>query len=272
MVKSSLVSRIIHRLIPYRFWVQFAFLAAWLAPLRYFRICSPVFHCYACPLAAFGCPLGVLAQFSALHVIPFVTIGILVIVGAFMGTMVCGWMCPFGLLQDLAAKVPWRKFQLPSWVGYGRYVMLGVTVLAIPYFFGEDHILFICRICPAGALEAGVPGMVQQAMANEPVVWPSMVKLVILGVFLVAIFLVKRPWCRIFCPLGGIFSLFNRVSVVFMGLNKEACTQCNRCHTLCDINVKPDQQPNDTSCIRCYDCTKCGPKALTVKSILDGNS
>lgn len=272
MVKSSLFSRFMHWLIPYRVWVQFAFLAAWLTPLRFFGVCSPVFHCYACPLATFGCPVGVLAQFSALHVIPFVAIGILVVVGAFLGTMVCAWMCPFGLLQDLAAKVPLRKFQLPAWTGYGRYIMLGVTVLAIPYFFGEGHALFVCRICPAGALEAGVPGMVQQAVANEPVVWPSSVKLSILCVFLVAIFLIKRPWCRVFCPLGGIFSLFNRVSVVYLGFEKQACTQCKRCHSLCDINCQPDQQANDTRCIRCYDCTQCGPEALTVKSRWDKQS
>jgi ferredoxin-type protein NapH len=206
MVKASLISRLIHRLIPYRFWVQLTFLAVWLTPLRWFKVCSPVFHCYACPLATFACPIGVLAQFSALHVIPFVTLGILVLVGATMGTMVCGWMCPFGLLQDLAARVPWRKWTLPAWVGYGRYVVLTAFVLAIPYFFGEGHALFICRICPAGALEAAVPSMVQQALAKTPVVWPNAIKLSILGVFLIAIFVVKRPWCRVLCPLGAFSS------------------------------------------------------------------
>lgn len=269
MVKASLFSRFIHRLIPYRLWVQLTFLVVWLTPLRWFRVCSPVFHCYACPLATFACPIGVLAQFSALHVIPFVTIGILVIVGALMGTMICGWVCPFGLLQDLAAKVPWRKFTLPAWTGFGRYAVLIVTVLAIPYFFGEGHPLFICRVCPAGALEAGVPAMVQQALAKTPVVWPNTIKLTILGVFLVAIFLTKRPWCRVLCPLGGLFSLFNRFSLVYLDCNKGACTDCKRCHTLCDVNCQPDETANATRCIRCFECTQCGPKALAVKSVLD---
>lgn len=269
MVKTSVVSKIIHKLIPYRLWVQLTFVLVWLTPLRWFKVCAPVFHCYACPLATFGCPIGVLAQFSALHVIPFVTIGILVIVGAMMGTMVCGWMCPFGLLQDLAAKVPWRKFVLPAWTGYGRYAVLIVTVLAIPYFFGEHHALFICRVCPAGALEAAVPTMVQQAAAGEPVVWPNAIKLVILAVFLAAIFLVKRPWCRVLCPLGGLFSLFNRFSMVYLDCDGEACTDCKRCHKLCDVNCQPEQNANDKRCIRCFDCTACGPKALKVKSPLD---
>jgi ferredoxin-type protein NapH len=269
MVKASLISRIIHRLIPYRLWIQLTFLVAWLTPLRWFRVCSPVFHCYACPLATFACPIGVLAQFSALHVIPFVTLGILVLVGATMGTMVCGWMCPFGLLQDLAARVPWRKWTLPAWVGYGRYVVLTAFVLAIPYFFGEGHALFICRICPAGALEAAVPSMVQQALAKTPVVWPNAIKLSILGVFLIAIFVVKRPWCRVLCPLGGLFGLFNRVSLVYLDCNKGACTDCKRCHKLCDVNCQPDEKAHSGRCVRCFECTKCGPKALAVKSVLD---
>lgn len=272
MVKASLISRFIHRLIPYRLWIQLIFVVAWLMPLRWFKVCSPVFHCYACPLAAFACPIGVLAQFSALHVIPFVTLGILVLVGATMGTMVCGWMCPFGLLQDLAARVPWRKRTLPAWTGAGRYVVLGATVLAIPYFFGEEHALFICRICPAGGLEAAVPGMVQQALAHEPVVWPNAIKLAVLSVFLVTMFVVKRPWCRVLCPLGGLFSLFNRFSMVYLDCNKGACTDCKRCHKLCDVNCQPDENANSARCIRCFECTKCGPKALAVRSALGTSS
>jgi ferredoxin-type protein NapH len=141
-------------------------------------------------------------------------------------------------------------------------------VLAIPYFFGEGHALFICRICPAGALEAGVPGMVKQALAKEPVIWLNMIKTVILGVFLAAIFFTKRPWCRVLCPLGGIFSLFNRVSLVYLDCDKGTCTDCKQCHTLCDVNCQPDQNANDTRCIRCFDCTGCGPKALAVRSVL----
>ena len=47
------------RLARWRVWVQGAFLLFWLDPLavRLHMVCSPVFHCYSCPLALFACPM-----------------------------------------------------------------------------------------------------------------------------------------------------------------------------------------------------------------------
>ena len=271
MVKKTRLGRFSAKLLGWRMWIQTFFLLLWLDPLglRMHTMCSPVFHCYACPLATFACPIGVIAQFSALHVFPFIAIGLLVAVGALSGTLICGWVCPFGYLQDLTAKVPAPKFDLPKFTGYFRYVMLIGTVLAIPYFFGEGHPLFVCRICPAGALEAAVPTMAGQAIAGEKVVWPNALKLTILVVFLIAIFFIKRPWCRVLCPLGAIFSLFNRASAFFLRFKPDECTDCGRCHTLCEYGIEPEKTTNDLRCIRCLECTKCNPDALTLGSVFE---
>jgi polyferredoxin len=263
----------------------------WLAPfgLHYHGVCAPVFHCYACPLASFACPIGVLANFSALHLIPFMTIGLLLVFGAMVGSLFCGWACPFGWLQDLAAKLcrgrPARdpkagrlrhalakisipQFELPRWTGHFRFVVLGLTVLAIPYLFGESHPLFVCRICPAGGVEAALPGAVQQAWTGQQILWPNAIKLGIIGVFLGAILFFKRPWCRVLCPLGVIFSSFNRASAFFLGVDRSACTDCQRCHKLCQYNIEPEKSPNDLRCIRCLECTRCPFGALTPHTIL----
>ena len=259
------------RIVPFRIWIQSAFLLVWLDPLRwrFHSICSPVFHCYSCPLATFACPIGVLAGFSALHLFPFIAVGMLVLIGILLGSIVCGWACPFGFLQDLVAKVPTPKFDPPGWTGNLRYVVLIGTVIAVPYFFGEGHWLFICRLCPAGALEAAVPNMVGQAVAGQKIVWPSALKLAILVLFLMSIFFVKRPWCRILCPLGAIFSLFNRVSAFFLRFNADKCTDCKHCHQLCEYGIEPEKSPNDLRCVRCLECIGCGPGALTLGSIFE---
>lgn len=273
MVKKTKLGRFSSKLLGWRMWIQTAFLLLWLDPLglRMHTMCSPVFHCYACPLATFACPIGIIAQFSALHVFPFIAIGLLVATGAMFGSLICGWVCPFGYLQDLTVKVPTPKIDLPKFTGYFRYVMLIGTVLAIPYFFGEEHPLFVCRICPAGALEAAVPTMLGQAIAEEKVIWPNALKLTILIVFLIAIFFIKRPWCRVLCPLGAIFSLFNRSSAFFLRFDTKACTHCERCHKLCEFGIEPEKTPNDLRCIRCLECTKCSPDALTLGSIFEGS-
>lgn len=272
MVKETKLASLVAKMLPYRLGVQSAFLLVWLTPgLRLHSFCGPVFHCYACPLATFACPIGVIAQFSALHILPFMAIGLLVAIGALLGSALCGWACPFGLVQDLAAKVPAPRLHLPAWTGYLRYAVLAGTVIAIPYLWGEGHPLFVCRVCPAGGLEAAVPAMVTQAAEGKGIVWPNPVKLTIVVVFLIAIFFVRRPWCRLLCPLGAIFSLFNQVSAVFLRVDSGRCTQCKQCRKLCPYEIHPDQSPNDLRCIRCLECTRCGPKALKVTTLCLGS-
>ena len=159
----------------WRIWVQAGFLLAWLDPLllRMHGICSPVFHCYSCPWATFACPIGILAQYGALHVIPYLALGTLLVAGSLFGSLICGWACPFGFLQDLVARIPTPKLRLPGWLGLTHYAVLAGLVFLVPYYYGEGSPWFICRVCPAGALEAAVPYSVQQSVAQHTFLWPS---------------------------------------------------------------------------------------------------
>lgn len=271
MTEKTKLNNLASKLIPWRMWVQSAFLLVWLDPLglRLHNICAPIFHCYSCPLATFACPIGVLANFSALHIFPFVAVGTLILVGGVFGTLVCGWACPFGLFQDLVARVPAPKFDLPKWTGNLRYVVLIIMVFVAPYFFGEEHLLFICRLCPAGALEAAVPNIAKLALAGQPIIWPSALKITILVLIVAAMFFKYRPWCRLFCPLGVIFGLFNRISAFYLRFDVSKCTNCERCHKLCKYGIQPEKTPNSSRCLRCLECIRCGPDALTFNSIFE---
>jgi len=255
-----------------RVWVQSLFLLLWLDPLalRLHSVCGPVFHCYSCPLSLFACPIGILANFSALHLIPFLAIGTLLVVGSLLGTAVCGWLCPFGFLQDLIGRIPTPKLKLPTWAGYPRYAVLIALVLVIPYLFGDTHPLFFCLLCPAGALEGAVPNAVETAATGGGLVLPSIQKMVILGVVLLAMFFILRPWCSIFCPLGAIFSLFNKASVLRLRFTRTDCRQCGACQRMCRYDVLPAVDANNAECIRCLECTRC--QAITVDTVFGGPS
>ena len=251
----------------WRVWVQAGFLLAWMNPwfVRIHNFCSPVFHCHSCPLATFACPIGVLANFSALHVFPFVALGTMLLVGALVGSFICGWVCPFGFLQDLVGRLPTPKFQLPAWMGYFRYVVLIGLVLLIPYFYSEEHSLFFCRLCPAGAVEASLPFTVTQAVSSQKIVLPSITKMTVLLVFLVAMLFTWRPWCTLFCPLGAIYSLCSKVSVFFLRFHPDRCNDCDLCHRLCHFGGKPNDNANPMNCIRCLDCVRCN--AITIGNV-----
>jgi len=185
------------------------------------------------------------------------------LVGAVGGSIVCGWACPFGFLQDLLGKITTKKISLPSWTGHIRYVVLVGLVILLPIILGykgipfEKQVISICRLCPAGALEAGVPYSVQSLLAGNG--WMmSGLKTGILLSFLAAALFIHRPWCRIFCPLGGLLALFNRFSLFHLRFNPKECVECNLCRSRCSMGVKVDQAVNVTGCIRCLECTTCG--------------
>jgi polyferredoxin len=274
----------------WRVWVQAAFLLVWLNPLvAMHTICGPVFHCYSCPWSWFGCPIGILANFSALHLVPFAAIGTLTALGAAFGAFICGWACPFGFLQDLIAKVPTPKFTLPLWMGHLRYGVLLALVLVIPYFWGEESPLFICRLCPAGAIEGALPNTAQQliarqkqdsakqqsddppkadgeAVAVERSVWPSTTKMVILGLIVIAMFFTWRPWCTLFCPLGAIYGLLNHVSFLFLRFHPDLCIDCADCRSLCVDGGPAEHRVDGLHCVRCAECTRC--RAVTIETVL----
>jgi ferredoxin-type protein NapH len=256
-------------------WVQGGFLAIWLAPLGQWlhRIPGCVFHCYSCPLSSLACPVGVAANYAALfpacHEVPFLLVGVLVAVAAVSGSLVCGWACPFGFLQDLLAKIVPKKLTVPSWAGHLRYVVLVGFVIVLPMVFGAQGIpydeqgLSICRLCPAGALEAGLPYSIRGLLTGDG--WlMSGLKCGILVGFLAAALLIHRPWCRLFCPLGGFLALFNRFSLFHLRYNAPSCTECNLCRARCPMDVKLDEKANVAGCIRCLECTTCGALEVAV--------
>ncbi len=250
-------------------WVQAGFLGLWLAPVGQFLHGIPgcVFHCYSCPLSSFACPVGVLAQYAALfplvYEVPFLLLGILLVVGAAGGSLVCGWACPFGFLQDLLGKVTPRKLTLPAWTGYTRYVVLVGLVILLPLILGaggirfDDQAVSICRLCPAGALEAGLPYSVQSLLTGHGWLMGGF-KCALLLAFVAAALFIHRPWCRLLCPLGGLLALFNRVSLFHLRFNPKECIECNLCRSRCSMGVKVDQKVNVAGCTRCLECTTCG--------------
>jgi ferredoxin-type protein NapH len=255
------------RLHRWRKWVQGGFLLAWLDPflLRAHSFCSPVFHCHSCPLATLACPIGILANMSAAHAVPLIALGTILTIGALFGSLICGWVCPFGFLQDLLGKIPTPRFELPRWAGWFRYVVLVGLVACVPYFFGEESPLFVCRLCPAGALEGAVPSVVRQAVAGEEIFWPGPVKIAVLVVFLLAALFTWRPWCTLFCPLGAIYGLMNRVSLVFIRFQPARCTDCDLCEKVCRYGGRTDRATSDLRCIRCLECVRCD--ALSVGTV-----
>ena len=234
-------------------------------PLKAF--CTPGLNCNSCPAATGACPLGALQNLFA-NLQPklasgqfrpgLYVLGLLGFTGSMVGRMPCGWLCPFGLLQELVHKIPSPKLCLPKWLTHVKYIFLVLFVVVLPLAvldeFGYGVTWFCKYICPAGTLEAGLPMLLLQPDLREMIGALFYSKLLILIIFLVAMLQFRRPFCRICCPLGAIYALFNKHSAFRMVHNRRNCTQCQACYNNCPMGVKFYESPNDTDCIRCLKC------------------
>jgi polyferredoxin len=221
--------------------------------LHMLGICAPVFYCHGCPLASMACPIGVLVNFSTLRIFPFLALGILGLVGTIGGRLVCGWLCPFGLIQDLLFKIRTKKIAVPKPLHYVKYALLAGLVFAVPFFFPGQPYTF-CHFCPSGTLEASIPWEFL-GVGSSGGTAAHVIRLVILGVVILLAVVASRSWCKIFCPLGAIFSFFNKFSIFRFRMSTHQCKNCGVCLKKCPVEIDPVKDMNTAECIRCLDCT-----------------
>jgi len=243
-------------------------------------ICAPGLNCYSCPASIWACPIGSLQTiFSSIRIslqnlkfhIGLYVIGFLGMLGMVAGRFPCGWLCPFGFLQELIHKVPSRKFNIPDWTQYGKYIFLGLFVIILPIIivdeFGYGSTWFCKFICPAGTLEAGIPMLILDPSLRRLVGILYYNKLFILFVLLIAMVFIRRPFCRTICPLGGFYSFFNKISVIRMRHDNNKCVRCNQCFRDCPMHLKFYEGANQLNCIRCFKCydTSCKFGAISIE-------
>ncbi|MGN0999927.1 MAG: 4Fe-4S binding protein, partial [Faecousia sp.] len=233
------------------------------------QFCAPGINCYSCPGAVAACPLGSLqGSFSADHSTIYYVCGIVLLYSVLFGRMICGWVCPFGLVQELLYKIPTPKLKkspVTRLLSYLKYAILVFFVFIIPvmYAFRDTPLPAFCKyICPAGTLEGGI-GLLSNkvnasyfSMLGPIFTWKFllMVSIVVTSVF------VFRCFCRFLCPLGGLYGLFNHLSFFGIRVDKSKCTNCGLCVSHCKMDI---HHVGDQECISCGDCVGvCPTKAI----------
>ncbi len=232
------------------------------------QVCVPGLNCYSCPGAIASCPLGALQ--AALNKrnfeVPFAVLGFFFIFGSLFGRFVCGWLCPFGLFQDLLHKIPLfhKKKQLPfhSVLKYGKYVTLfGLVLIGSAFLFtGFAKIPAFCKfLCPSGTLMGAVPLLSMDPNLRGNIGGLFYWKLGILIFLILLSIKVYRPFCQYLCPLGAIYGWFNRYSLVQIHWEKDTCISCMACQRACPVNLKPEQISVSPECIKCGKCISACP-------------
>lgn len=229
-------------------------------------VCVPGLNCYSCPGAVGSCPLGALqnALSRMPEKLPLYVGGFILLVGVALGRLVCGFLCPFGLIQELLHKIPGPKIPKNYWtrrLSLLKYVILALFVAAVPIYaawaLGYPLPAFCKYICPAGTLEGGWPLALFRADIRERLgrlfLWKSAL---CVSILLVCVFC-YRAFCRFLCPLGAIYSLFAGIALFAMRVDKRLCDHCGLCVKQCPMDVC---RVGDRECVQCGSCRKVCPK------------
>lgn len=232
-------------------------------------VCVPGLNCYSCPGALGSCPIGAFQAVlsSRNYRFAFYVVGFLMVVGALLGRVVCGWLCPFGLVQDLLHKIPFpkkiRKVPGDRWLRWIKYVLLIGFVIVLPLtvvdVVGQGQPWFCKYICPSGTLLGGLPLIAANPLLRDALGWLFTWKAAILVVLVLLSVVIYRPFCRYLCPLGAIYGLFNPIAVYRLKVEEDKCVRCGKCQSACKLNLAVYKTPNHAECIRCGDCMRACP-------------
>lgn len=226
-------------------------------------ICVPVLNCYSCPLAWGSCPIGAFQQTLKMGVFPLFITGFFSLTGIISGRFVCGWLCPFGFLQEMLFKVRSFKLHMPRFARYIKYGVLALT-LTLPFLIHQP--VFCKYICPAGTVEASIWQVLMNPQLIMSIGFFFTLKYMMLFIFIAGSITYRRFFCTTLCPIGAIYGIFNKVSMLRMHVDENRCTKCGNCRLNCPMDISIYENTQDVDCIRCFECIKACPHQAVSKS------
>ena len=231
------------------------------------NFCAPGLNCYSCPAASVSCPIGALQAVTGSMKLDFsfYIVGFLLAAGVLLGRFICGFLCPFGLIQELFAAIPLpkKKLRLPRFARYIKFIVLLVFVIIMPVavtnIVGMGQPAFCQYICPSGTLLGGIPLLSTHPELNQTIGTLFYWKLFLMIAILLACIPVYRFFCKTLCPLGAIYGILNKVSFYRLTVDDTKCIHCGKCARVCPMDVDPTKAPQSVECIRCGTCAAACP-------------
>ena len=167
------------------------------------------------------------------------------------GPVFCGWICPFGTVQEYIGKIGRKLFpqrynrflipQVDRWLRYIRYFVLLLVIIIT----ARELTLVFLNIDPYFALF--------NFWSDEV----TLSALMMLGVMLALSLFVERPWCKYLCPLGALLGIFNLFRIIPLRRSEATCIHCRQCDRVCPMNIEISHQSiiRNHQCISCLLCT-----------------
>lgn len=179
----------------------------------------------------------------------------------------CGWLCPFGALQELTNQVA-RFLKFPQWtVPWGLHERLWPFKYII--FLGLFGLSLVSL--PLAEQYAEIEPFKTSIILKFARSWPYVLfATVLLGAGL----FIERFYCRYMCPLGAALAIPGRIRMFdWLKRYKECGSPCQTCANECFVQaIHPTGEINPNECLSCLHCqvlyqddTKCPVCIKTAK-------
>ncbi|OEH85877.1 hypothetical protein BHU72_03620 [Desulfuribacillus stibiiarsenatis] len=178
-----------------------------------------------------------------------VSILLVVCVYALLGRVYCSWVCPLGLLLEIAdqwlVKIPIRIKATGDISKSMKYTVLSVT-------------LSLALLSSMPVFEIFSPMSIFMRMWLYGI---GIEILLIIAVIVLNWLFGANSWCNRICPLGALYSLLGKVRVLSLNIDTNHCTQCGACYqVICKVGpevLRPAIMSGNAYLIS-SDCTNCG--------------
>lgn len=193
---------------------------------------------------------------------------ILVIIAAICGSFYCGYLCPFGLLQELSSaigkKFKIRKRTIPDKLD--RVLkLLRYVLFVLVTFFSIDFISSLLKFDARSNLFLILTGK-----SVEIIMIVSILGFATLSLFY------NKLFCKYFCIQGAQYGLASYFRLFTIKRNADACINCKRCDKACDMGIKIstcNKTINSLNCVNCFECIKNCPRPNTLSyGMVDGKT
>ena len=179
----------------------------------------------------------------------------------------CGWLCPFGALQELLGQLS-RALRVPQWnpsAALEKRLWLGKYIAAAAVL-----VLVMTQIDPSGATLEIEP--FKTAITSKFTrAWPYVLYAVaLLGIGLFS----ERAYCRFLCPLGGVLAFLDRLHLIDLLKRRPECgNPCHLCERSCPVRaIEKTGKIVTAECFQCLDCQveyyddkRCPPLVLAAR-------